>query len=66
MAGTGRASGKRVYHRAKLIAANGDVSPLCAEVPKALDLKKTCWTNRNEAVTCKKCLVKMAAGTTGG
>jgi len=52
-------SEEKEIHRAKLVSQNGDVSPLCAEVPKALNLKKESWTNRDEAVTCKKCLELM-------
>lgn len=46
----------KIYHRAKLISNNGDVSPLCAKIPRKLDLAKELWTNRDEAVTCPKCL----------
>jgi hypothetical protein len=46
----------KIYHRAKLISNNGDVSPLCAKIPRKLNLVKELWTNRDEAVTCHKCL----------
>jgi len=46
----------RPYHRAKLIGPNGEVSPLCANEPKALDLSKGMWTISDKAVTCRACL----------
>lgn len=46
----------KIYHRAKLIAPDGSVSPLCAKTPKAIDLTKELWTARDDAVTCLKCL----------
>jgi hypothetical protein len=51
---------KRTYHKADRVDTHGNVSPLCANPPRALDLKKhELWTNRWEAVTCKKCLALM-------
>ena len=50
---------RKKIHRAKLISEAGDVSPLCAKTPKPINLKKESWTNRDEAVTCKKCLELM-------
>lgn len=47
---------KRRIHKAKIIAENGDVSPVCADVvPKAIDMKKDSWTLQWEAVTCRAC-----------
>ena len=46
----------KIYHRAELISNNGDVSPLCAKTPHKINLAKELWTNRDEAVTCPKCL----------
>jgi hypothetical protein len=46
----------KIYHRAKLISVNGDISPLCAKIPRKLNLAKELWTIRDEAVTCPKCL----------
>lgn len=46
----------KIYHRAKLISSKGDVSPLCAKKPRKLNLAKELWTNRDEAVTCPKCI----------
>lgn len=43
-------------HRAKFIRADGRVSPLCAAKPRAIDLRRSSWTNRDEAVTCPGCL----------
>ena len=51
----------KIYHRAKLIAPDGSVSPLCAKTPKAIDLNKELWTTSDGAVTCQKCLKKMTA-----
>lgn len=47
----------KVYHRARFVNSRGGVSPLCAKTPKALNLKRELWTNRDEAVTCPKCLL---------
>jgi hypothetical protein len=33
----------------------GEVSALCFKTPHAIDLKRSRWTNRKEAVTCPKC-----------
>lgn len=48
-------------HRAKLIGEGGCVSPLCAPRPRAINLRRATWTLRDEAVTCKRCLAKLAA-----
>ena len=47
---------KKPIHRAKLISPEGDVSPLCATIPRKINLKVETWTNRDVAVTCKNCL----------
>ncbi len=49
----------KIIHKAKLISRNGDVSPLCANKPRKLNLAKESWTNRNDAVTCEKCKAKL-------
>lgn len=49
------------YHKAKMVTANGDVSPLCAKTPRKLNLSRELWTLRAEAVTCPKCLRLMAS-----
>lgn len=46
----------KTYHKAHLINARGEVSALCFKKPKSIDLGKSLWTNRDETVTCKKCL----------
>lgn len=46
----------KTIHKAKHVNNNGDVSPLCADKPRAINLKVASWTLRWEAVTCKKCL----------
>ncbi len=53
------------YHLAKMIGPKGQVSPLCAKTPRAIDLKKALWTFRREAVTCPKCLKALKAGEEG-
>jgi hypothetical protein len=50
------------YHMANLVSSRGDVSPICAIKPKALDLKRELWSFRWEAVTCGKCLAKRSEG----
>ena len=45
----------KIYHKAKLIRGDGAVSALCFSRPRAIDLSKASWTNRDEAVTCEKC-----------
>lgn len=51
--------GVKVIHRAKHIREDGAVSPLCAKIPRAIDLSRATWSNRDEAVTCPKCLELM-------
>ncbi len=46
---------KKPVHRAKYVSLNGDVSALCFDKPRNIDLGSAIWTNRSEAVTCKKC-----------
>lgn len=47
---------KRTVHRADKIRSDGAVSALCFSAPRAIDLGRATWTNRDEAVTCPKCL----------
>lgn len=47
---------KRVYHLARMVNRNGEVSPWCSKKPKAIDLSVATWTNRLDAVTCSKCI----------
>jgi hypothetical protein len=51
----------KTYHRASLINEKGKVSALCFSTARAIDLGKASWTNRDEAVTCRKCLALIAA-----
>ena len=44
------------YHRANELSSSGEVSALCFKQPRAIDLSKSLWTIRDEAVTCPKCL----------
>jgi len=48
----------KVYHKAYLIDSNGHVSPLCADRPRKLNLRKELWTFQWAQVTCKECLAK--------
>lgn len=50
----------KLIHRASLINGHGRVSALCFNEPRAIDLVRATWTNRDEAVTCKRCLQKMS------
>lgn len=47
-------------HFAQAIRADGAVSALCAPRPRRIDLTRAIWTIRREAVTCKRCLAKLA------
>jgi hypothetical protein len=55
-----RAPKTKVVHMAKMVSSKGEVSPLCAPRPRALDLKKASavWY-QPEAVTCRKCRALM-------
>lgn len=52
---------QRIYHRGSLINQRGGVSALCFSKPRAINLKQAMWTNRDEAVTCPKCLAIIKA-----
>jgi hypothetical protein len=52
----------KVYHKAALMKPQGQVSPVCAKKPRALNLNRELWTLRWEAVTCKKCLALKPEG----
>ena len=55
---------RRTYHMAKLISPDGDVSPLCAKIPRKLNLKRhQLWTILPEQVTCPRC--RIALGNAG-
>mgnify|MGYP001560856239 CR=1 FL=1 len=43
------------YHYAALVSHTGAISPLCAKVPRRLNLNRELWTLRKEAVTCERC-----------
>jgi len=60
--GNARCPAPKPIHRAKLISQAGNISPFCAETPRKLNLAKESWTNRDDAVTCRKCLSKLKAG----
>lgn len=46
----------RVRHMAKGIREDGAVSALCFRSPRAIDMRRSSWVMRAEAVTCPKCL----------
>jgi hypothetical protein len=47
-------------HMADLVNAHGEVSPLCADVPRAIDLRRETWTLQRTATTCESCLLALA------
>jgi hypothetical protein len=51
---------EKVIHRASLVNKKGDVSSLCYKHPRAINLKQASWTNRDDAVTCPKCITLLA------
>lgn len=56
--------GKRKYHRAKLAGPNGEISPLCAKKPRAIDMSvasNETWTVIDDDVTCPACIRKLKA-----
>ncbi len=57
---TGPPPAEKRYHMIDKIRPDGAVSALCFKRPRAINLKVSTWTNRREAVTCRKCLAKMA------
>ncbi len=50
---------RRIVHLGKLFNAEGQVSPLCASTPRALNLKHESWTVQPQYVTCFRCLAKV-------
>lgn len=54
---------RKPYHMFHLVSSKGDVSPLCAERPRKINLKRELWTFDKGAVTCKKCLAKLASSS---
>lgn len=50
-----RALRPKIIHRADKIRNDGAVSALCFASPKPIDLGKSTWSNRDEAVTCPRC-----------
>jgi hypothetical protein len=46
----------RIVHKAAKVSDRG-VSALCSEKPRAINMKTSTWALRDEAVTCKRCLV---------
>lgn len=52
----------KIYHMASLVNQDGGMSALCFKRPRSIDLRRSLWTNRAEAVTCKKCVTKLSSG----
>jgi len=50
---------EKIIHRGDKCNDKGQVSALCFERPRPINLSKSSWTNRDEAVTCAKCLRKL-------
>jgi hypothetical protein len=49
----------KIIHRAAKISGDGSVSALCFSKPHPIDLSMASWTQRDEAVTCPRCLFVM-------
>ena len=52
---------KKTYHFGAKVNDLGQVSALCFKAPRPINLKRALWTNRREAVTCRKCLAAFEA-----
>lgn len=46
---------KKLTHMAGAVREDGNVSALCFQRPRPIDLTKATWTLREEAVTCPRC-----------
>ena len=57
----GPAPREMTYHFASKINPDGDVSALCFDPPRAINLKRASWTMRENAVTCAKCRALLKA-----
>lgn len=53
---------KKTVHMSMFFDGYGNVSALCFKAPHAIDLKKTTWTNRPDAVTCPRCRAALQYG----
>jgi hypothetical protein len=54
-----RLTTRTTYHFARLIDRAGNVSPICADPPRKINLTKETWTIRKQAVTCKQCRTRL-------
>lgn len=57
---------KRIYHMGYQVSNKGDVSPLCASVPRRINMAANSgetWTTDPKAVDCPQCLAKMNEGS---
>lgn len=48
--------GDRVKHMVRMVNEAGDVSALCFDSPRAIDMKVESWVNHDASVTCRACL----------
>lgn len=51
----GPAPKKRIAHLGAKVREDGAVSALCFKSPRAIDMVRSTWVMRKEAVTCSKC-----------
>lgn len=56
----------RMIHMASKVNATGDVSALCFDRPRVINLEKESWSFLVMAVTCQKCLSKIMLRTKYG
>ena len=54
---TNRKPRAKTIHRGKHVDRDGNVSALCFVRKRPINLRKATWTLRDDAVTCKRCLV---------
>lgn len=52
----------KIVHSAKHVNENGDVSALCYNRPRKINLAKANWTLRADLVTCPKCKARFKRG----
>jgi hypothetical protein len=50
----------KLTHMADLVNSRGEVSPICAASPRAIDLKRETWTLQRGSVSCEPCLLALA------
>lgn len=50
----------KIYHRAKYLNAEGQVSALCYKRKRPIDLTRESWALTDKGVNCPKCLKLIA------